>query len=162
MASWRWWRRATAPDGELAALRQEVERLTQENMRLRLEQQRPRNLSAVADLLRAAVEQPAETDALEARDEAHHVAARTEATRRAVVDVLDGLVVAAGQLQRQLTEDVALTEIDRRVVERRAPRNRGDGFPLTLVQNVAGDEGPTGDEGLAGNREPVAAEAARS
>ncbi|GAB7193438.1 hypothetical protein NUM3379_41480 [Kineococcus sp. NUM-3379] len=162
MASWRWWRRAAAPDGELAALRQEVERLTQENMRLRLEQQRPRNLSAVTDLLRAAVEQPAEADALEARDEAHHVAARTEATRRAVVDVLHGLVVAAGQLQRQLTEDVALTEIDRRVVERRGPRQRGEGFPLTLVQDVAGDRDPAGDLGPAGDLEPVPAEAARS
>ena len=142
MASWRWWRRAAAPDGELAALRQEVERLTQENMRLRLEQQRPRHLSAVADPLRAAVEQPARADALEARDEAQHVAARTEATRRAVVDVLDGLVVAAGQLQRQLTQDVASSEVDRRVTDRRSPRPRTEGFPLTLVQDLPGGSGP--------------------
>ena len=152
MAAWRR-RHDRTGDGELAELQQEVERLTQENMRLRLEQQRPVALSAVVDLLRDTAERPGE-DAAEARDEAHHVAARTEATRRAVVDVLEGLVVAAGQLQRQLTEGVAHTEIDRRVLDRRAGApevaRRAAGYPLSLLQ------------GIPESRGPLAAEAARS
>ncbi|GAA4991525.1 hypothetical protein [Kineococcus glutinatus] len=119
----RWWRRKAGADDEQVLLRQEVERLTQENMRLRLEQQRPRNLSAVAEQLRAVVarsgEDTAEVGFLEARDEAYHVMAQTEATRRAILGVLDDLVVSAGQLQRQLTSGLPLAEVDRRVVERR-------------------------------------------
>ena len=128
MGSRRWWQRAAASGSDESLLRQEVERLTQENMRLRLEQQRPRNLSSVTEQLRAAVAQPAgETDPLEARDEAHHVLAQAEVTRRAILDVLDNLVVAAGQMQRQLLQDIPLSEIDRRVTDRRDRRGGPDG-----------------------------------
>ncbi|PPK92477.1 hypothetical protein CLV92_11478 [Kineococcus xinjiangensis] len=126
MGTRRWWGRPTGGSSAEADLRHEIERLTQENMRLRLERQRPHSLSSITEQLRAAVEEPAgATDALEARDEAHHVLAQAEVTRRAVLDVLDSLVVAASQMQRQLAQDVPLAEIDRRVTERRTGRGAG-------------------------------------
>ncbi|MEZ0164199.1 hypothetical protein AB2L27_05390 [Kineococcus sp. LSe6-4] len=124
MTTVRWWRRGGAAGGDTAELHREVERLTRENMRLRLERQRPHSLSQVAEQLRVISEQSPETlEALEAQDEAHHVRAQTESMRRALVDALDALTVAVAQTRRQLAVDLPLTEIDRRVVERR--RSRG-------------------------------------
>ncbi|WP_369051977.1 hypothetical protein [Kineococcus terrestris] len=130
--SGRWWQRSGGSAEELEGLREEVARLTQENLRLRMEQQRPAGLHHVQRQIArhaAAGGEAAERAAAreEAADEAVHALAQAETARRAVLDVLDSLVVAAGQMQRQLTEGVPLAELDRRVVDRRSPGRVGDG-----------------------------------
>ncbi|WP_432545482.1 hypothetical protein [Kineococcus sp. SYSU DK004] len=134
--SGRWWQRSGGSAEELEGLREEVARLTQENLRLRLEQQRPAGLHHVQRQIarhaaaggEAAERASAQHEAAdEAADEAVHALAQAETARRAVLDVLDSLVVAAGQMQRQLTEGVPLAELDRRVVDRRSPGRVGDG-----------------------------------
>jgi hypothetical protein len=140
------WRRGRGAD-EASALREQLDRLTAENMRLRLEQQRPLSLGAVSAQLAATadalangsgagetpVATPAGTatgagegagrDAAAALDEAQHQLARASTLRATVLDVVQSLQVAAAQLERQLVADVPLTEVDRRV----RPRRRADG-----------------------------------
>lgn len=113
-----WPRRRVDRDDDLSSLAREVDRLRQENMCLRMERQRPVNVSAVIEELRA------KGDAVGAEsrtDEAYHVLAQAETARRAVLDALDGLSVAAAQMRRQLTANLSGMEIDRRVEERRRP-----------------------------------------
>lgn len=122
MAAKRWWRRSTGGADPHDDLWAEVERLRQENMRLRLQQQRPRSISSVTEQLAGLLSAPpAVVEALEAQDEAHHVLAQAESMRRSLLDVLDGLSVASTQMRRQLSEGLPLAEIDRRVTDRRQP-----------------------------------------
>jgi hypothetical protein len=106
------------------SLRLEVERLQQENMRLRLETQRPLSMGKLADefaQLARSLGESADPDPSDTVDAAYHVLSSAEATRQAVLNVLESLTIAAGQLRRQLEMDVPSTEVDRRVHDRRAP-----------------------------------------
>ncbi|WP_432564489.1 hypothetical protein [Kineococcus sp. SYSU DK003] len=135
----RWWRRGEVAVGGGEELRREVERLTQENMRLRLEQQRPQSLSEVTAKLRETLPQmPAGQETLESQDEAYHVLAEIETMRRSLIDVLDALAVATAQMRRQLSEGVPLAEIDRRVTDRRRPRGAhvAEADPLVVSSQV--------------------------
>lgn len=105
------------------SLRLEVERLQQENMRLRLEAQRPLSMGKLADefaQLARSLHESADPDPSDTVDSAYHVLSNAEATRQAVLNVLDSLTIASGQLRRQLEMDVPPTEVDRRVHDRRA------------------------------------------
>ncbi|WP_432489567.1 hypothetical protein [Kineococcus sp. SYSU DK018] len=150
----RRWGRGNATNRDEAELRAEVDRLTQEVVRLRLERQRPVGIGSVAEQLNAlsavpvATGSPGAQDRLEAQDQAHHVLAQAESMRQSLLDVLDQLVVAASQMQRQLLAGTSVMEIDRRVLDRRRAADRGpvrpaeDGAPVTgepaPVQRVAG------------------------
>ncbi|MFP5345992.1 MAG: hypothetical protein ACLGIA_03045 [Actinomycetes bacterium] len=100
-------------------------------MRLRLERQRPTNLAAVVEELRARADSIAESP----EDDAFHALAQVEATRRALLDALEGLSVAVGQLRRQVSLSASSMEIDRRLAERRdtRPGDRGDDGPDPLA-----------------------------
>jgi hypothetical protein len=123
MHAWSVRRRRDDDDDEL---RLEVERLQQENMRLRLETQRPLSMGKLADELAQLATglgdspDPNASDAVDAVDAAHHVLASAEVTRQTVLNVLESLTIAAAQLRRQLETDVPPTELDRRVHDRRA------------------------------------------
>lgn len=129
-------RRHRRANDEVAVLRRELDKYQQENMRLRLERQRPLSLGKVASEMRKL---HAETADLESHsssdtvDEAYHVLAQAETLRRSVIDAVDGLSVAATQLRRQLTAGVPLSEIDRRSTERRSvPRAESNGEPRSI------------------------------
>ncbi|MCI2238160.1 hypothetical protein MO973_09895 [Paenibacillus sp. TRM 82003] len=138
MAGHRWKRGGATDREEERELRAEVERLTQEVMRLRLERQRPVGIGSIAEQLAglcadtagnptASARGNTGTDELEAQDQAHHVLAQAESMRRSLLDVLDQLVVAASQMQRQLVAGGSPMEIDRRVLERRRGTDRAPG-----------------------------------
>ncbi|WP_432498255.1 hypothetical protein [Kineococcus gypseus] len=128
----RRWGRGGADGGAEAELRAEVERLTQELARMRLERQRPVGVGGVAERLGAlCAQQDGAAAALEAQDQAHHVLAQAESMRQSLLDVLDQLVVAASQMQRQLLAGTSVMEIDRRVLDRR--RRGGVGEHLDAV-----------------------------
>ncbi|WP_432502597.1 hypothetical protein [Kineococcus arenarius] len=161
MRTARWWRRSGAAGGEEAELHLEVERLRRENARLQLERQRPRSISEVTEQLRGTLAgHPALLDALEAQDDAYHVMAHTEATRRALVDVLDELTVAAAQMKRQLGGGLPLAEIDRRVVERRGPRGSHVAERPTDHGTDRRGAGSGADRRSGGHGEPVPARTA--
>lgn len=117
---WNRWRGAGAADDEVTVLRAWVEQLTQDNMRLRLSQQRPSSPGQLADNLQdlgAELGSLAVTSA-DAGDEALHDLAQARAIRRSVTDVLVQLQVVAAQLERQLVGELPIAEIDRRVMDR--------------------------------------------
>jgi hypothetical protein len=118
------WSARSSGEDSAQPLRLELERLQQENMRLRLESQRPLSLgklsAEVADLPQAISESLAPDPGDEnATDSAFHVYTRAETTRRTVLNVLEELTVATGQLARQLATEAPPSEIDRRVRDRR-------------------------------------------
>ena len=136
----RRWRRGDATGSDAAELRAEVERLTQEVTRLRLERQRPVGIGSVAEQLSALTAAadagtPGAGEDLEAQDRAHHVLAQAESMRQSLLDVLDQLVVAASQMQRQLLAGSSVMEIDRRVLDRR--RRAADRAPGTAEEVLA-------------------------
>ncbi|WP_432501539.1 hypothetical protein [Kineococcus arenarius] len=147
----RRWKRGDATNRDEAELRAEVDRLNQEVLRLRLERQRPVSIGSVAEQLSALAAVRADTatasraqDQLEEQDQAHHVLAQAESMRQSLLDVLDQLVVAASQMQRQLLAGTSVMEIDRRVLDRRrraADRGQaqpgGDGAPAPGAQAPA-------------------------
>jgi hypothetical protein len=112
------------------ALRREVDRLKQENMRLRLQTQRPLSMGKLADEfaeLTRSLDVPVESDPSDTVDAAYHVLSSAEATRRAVLGVLESMCTAAAQLRRQLESDLPSSEIDRRVQDRRSAVTPADG-----------------------------------
>ncbi|WP_432492141.1 hypothetical protein [Kineococcus auxinigenes] len=131
----RRWRRGNATNRDEAELRAEVDHLTQEVLRLRLERQRPVGIGSVAEQLSAlsaaavtgTAPSPRAQDSLEEQDQAHHVLAQAESMRQSLLDVLDQLVVAASQMQRQLLAGTSVMEIDRRVLDRRRAGERVPG-----------------------------------
>ncbi len=131
---------------EESALAKEIDRLRQENMRLRLERQRPTSVAAVVAELRA------RTEALGVEggsDEAEHIRAEVESARRAVLDALESLIVAAEQTKRQLTLASSPMEIDRRVTDRRGAGATPAGEPLghVEVRNAERRVHPRGEHG---------------
>jgi hypothetical protein len=139
-----WPRRHRKATDEVAVLRRELDTYQQENMRLRLERQRPLSLGKVAAEMRELNSAAADLETLtssDALDEAYHVLAQAETVRRSVLDAADGLSVAAIQLRRQLTADVPLSEIDRRITERRG------------VERVESPPEPQSPDALAGGPE---------
>jgi len=122
-----WFRGADPAGDEITVLRAWVEQLTQDNMRLRLNQQRPSSPGQFAHNLR---ELSSELAALpptseDAEDEALHALAEAQMVRRTVVDVLVNLQVLAAQMERQLIGELPHAEIDRRVLSGRGASSPG-------------------------------------
>lgn len=116
-------RNRTQRPHEVDALQQEIDRLSQENMRLRLERQRPLSVGKIADDIRELTSASAQAEALaETHDDAQHVMAQAKAIRYAVLDLVQNLQIAAAQLERQLVTETSLMEVDRRVVSSRRHR----------------------------------------
>lgn len=108
---------------ESDVLQQEIDRLSQENMRLRLERQRPLSVGKIADDIRELTSESAQAEAYaEAQDDAQQVLAQAKAIRYAVLDLVQNLQVAAAQLERQLVTETSLMEVDRRVLSSRRSR----------------------------------------
>lgn len=112
---------------EIERLMQQLEELREENERLRVDATRPRSPAELsgrlAELAAAAGSGAPDVASLDAADErldqAWYLYAEAQRMRLAVIDVLNELQVACGQLERQLRLDAGPMEIDRRVVERR-------------------------------------------
>ncbi|MDP9395369.1 MAG: hypothetical protein M3Q27_14435 [Actinomycetota bacterium] len=106
----------------LAALREEVERLREENARLRLDAQRPLHLLTVAETVRSLSDAPAP----DAADEMRHELAELMTIRTGWLAVLRDLQTAGAQLERRLSLGTPSSEIDRRVREpKQAARTAG-------------------------------------
>jgi hypothetical protein len=108
------WTRRSDRDEQVSSLVTEIERLRQDNVRLRMERQRPVNVTAVVEELRSRARAIGE----DAADEAHHALAQVESTRRALIDALDGLTAAVTQIRRQVVTGASAMEIDRRSSDR--------------------------------------------
>ncbi len=116
-------------------LQQELAELRAENARLRVDATRLRALDDGVARLHA-LEDPGggrlDPVSDDARDEIWHRIAAAELARRTVMAALAELEIAAGQLLRRLELEVGPMELDRRVVDGRAPtasseRRRGAG-----------------------------------
>jgi len=131
---------------EVTSLREEIERLAQDNMRLRLESQRPLSLGKVAaDLQRVALAaDPLEADMADTEDNAYHLLAQAHVIRSEVLNVVQTLQVAARQLERQLVTGVHLMEVDRRVLpQRRATDPQAHRIDASVDHDRGSLTGPT-------------------
>ena len=106
-------------------LHDELQRLTDENARLRLEAQRPLHLLTVAETVRTAAQSV--EDVAEQADESRQLLVEVLTLRTALLAVLRDLHTASGQMERRLELGVPATEIDRRVRERSVPEQLARG-----------------------------------
>ncbi len=107
---------------EIALLRRELERLEDDNARLRLDRQRPIHLLGVAKKARSLAEQAAQDQPDDDDIEQRHTELLT--VRTSLLVVLQELQISAGQLERRLHLEVPASEIDRRFpIGRHARRN---------------------------------------
>ena len=117
---------------EVSTLRGELERLHEENARLRLDAQRPLHLLTVAEKVRACV--PSPEAGAEAADEARQLLVDTMVLKTAMLAVLRDLQTAAAQLERRLELDAPNSEIDRRVRDREhIPQQQRGGWTGEVV-----------------------------
>ena len=126
---WRWLRPTSSRrDADAAGLRAELELVLEENLRLRLEQQRA--LDAARGQERIAALRPAATSADEAddADDVWHTLAEVRALRQSLLAACKELALTIAAVETRVSGAPAPQELDRRVL---SDRRRDEPAPVS-------------------------------